>query len=121
MGAAWIKKSSMTPAQLRVPWPRRICRHGGWPQLAFGETFKVESSDVLQPFGVHLLDDALFDEFFIHLVVRIHIANHFLQLIRWEYVAQDIEHFASALGIEVIFDGLDALGTVCAARDLRAC
>ena len=41
--------------------------------------------------------------------MRIHVANHFLQLIRGEHVAEDVEHFAGAFGIEVGLDGLNAL------------
>ena len=82
---------------------------GGKIQFAFGEPFQRGIGDAFQSLRVHLLDDALLDEFFVDLVVRIHIANHFLQLIGGEHVAQDIEHLAGALRVEVVFDGLDAL------------
>ena len=82
---------------------------GGKIQFALGQAFQGGIGDALQPIRVHLLNDALFDEFFGHLIAGVHVPNHFLQLVRGEHVAQNIEHLACFLGIEVFFRGLHAL------------
>ena len=58
---------------------------------------------------IHLLDDALLDEFFVHLVMRVHITQHFLQMVRRKDFSQHIEDLASVVGIEGIFNFLDSL------------
>ena len=82
---------------------------GGQVQLAPGETFQSRVGDGFKALRVHFLDDAALDDFLGHLIARIHLADHALQLIRGEDVAEDVEHLAGAPRIEVVFDGLDAL------------
>ena len=41
--------------------------------------------------------------------MRVHVAHHLLQLVGREYLSEDIEHLARALGVEIVFDLLDAL------------
>ena len=76
---------------------------------------------MLQTFGVHLLNDALLDEFLIHLVVRIHIANHFFQLVRGKHVAKHVEHLAGALRGRGLLRWPGCARTIFAGRGLRAC
>ena len=50
----------------------------------------------------------MFDDL-LGLIARIHLANHLLQLVCRKHFPQHVEHFASALRVEVFLDGLDAL------------
>lgn len=92
---------------------------GGDVQLFFGKKFEGAFGDTLEPGDVHVLDDALLDDFLGHLVVGVHVANHLFQLILGEDVPQHIEDFAGVLGIEIGFDGLDALEEFLRARPSR--
>ncbi len=68
----------------------------------------MHSVIVSEPLGVHLLDDAALDAL-LREVVDVHVADHLLKLIRREHVTQDIEYLACAVGVQVVFDLLDAV------------
>ena len=78
-------------------------------ELALRQSLQGGVCDAAEVLGIDLVDDALFDELFSHLIVRVHVAQHLLKLICRENLSEDVEYFAGALGIEVLFDLLDAL------------
>ena len=86
-----------------------LADNGGEIKLAFRQSLQGGIRDAPEVLGVHLLDDALLDQLFGHLVVRVHVAQHLFELIRRKYLAQHIEYLAGAFGIEVLFDLRDAL------------
>ena len=60
------------------------------------------------PSNVDVLDDAVLDRF-LGQIVGVHVADHPLQLVRGEDVAQDVENLARVVRVEIFFDRLEPL------------
>src|SRR5262249_52386788 len=87
----------------------RLPEDGREIQFSFCESFQSRIRDAAYACRVNLLDDSLFDQLLRHLITGVHVTEHFLQLIRREHLAENVEHLAGTLGVKVILNFCNAL------------